>query len=144
MTREEIRELCMRVEMKDLEIENAEDDNETELRVYKQKTNFIKYCHDNKLKEASNACEMKLENASNKHVERVEDMEDTKMGMRNELTRTEEQNTSEISNLQQDTEMDLTHMKEKLVADVKLFEQRRDGQHIELHKKMASRRVFEM
>ena len=78
----------MRVEMKDLEIENAEDDNETELRVYKQKTNFIKYCHDNKLKEASNACEMKLEYVSNKHVERVEDMEDTKMSMRNELKRT--------------------------------------------------------
>ena len=144
MTREEIRELCMRVEMKDLEIENAEDDNETELRVYKQKTNFIKYCHDNKLKEASNACEMKLENASNRHVERVEDMEDTKMGMRNELTRTEEQNTSEISNLQQDTEMDLTNMKEKLDADVKLFEQRCDEQHIELQKKMASRREAEL
>ena len=43
VTREQIREQDMQIERKNLEIENTEEDNSTELRMYEQKANFIKY-----------------------------------------------------------------------------------------------------
>lgn len=134
----------MRLEKKDLEIENAQDDNEIEIRVYKQKTNFIKYCHDNKLKDAVTKNENKMDTANTNHTQKVKGMKETKTGKRNELSSTEDHHTTDITNLQQDTKVDVTHIKERLDADVKLFEQRCDEYHDELKKELESRREAEL
>jgi hypothetical protein len=108
VTREEIRELDMLIEKKDLEIENAEEDNASELLVYRQKANFIKYCHDSKVKEEFDQNEMKLKNECSCHVKQVRTIEDVKMSMNNELSGLEAQMASEVSDLQQASESELT------------------------------------
>lgn len=134
----------MRIEKKDLEIENAQDDNDTELRVYKQKTNFIKYCHNNKLKDAVTKNENNMDTATTNHTQKVQGLEEIKTYKRTELSSTEDQQTTDITNLQQDTQVDVAHIKERLDADVKLFEQRCDEYHDELKKELESRRESEL
>ena len=134
----------MRIEKKDLEIENAQDDNDTELKVYRQKTNFIKYCHNNKLKDAVTRNESNMNTATTKHTQKVQGLEESKTDKRNELSSTEDQHTTDITNLRQDTKVDVTHIKERLDADVKLFEQRCDEYHDELKKELESRRESEL
>lgn len=140
VTRELIRDLSMRIELKDYEIENKEDDNATELRVYREKTNFIKYCHDQKLNDAAANQKTKLEKANTEHSKQVEEMGVAQMDKTSELASTEEQQTTGISNLQQDNQVDVYHIKERLDADISLFEQRCEEQRVELKKELDSRR----
>lgn len=144
VTREQIRELDMQIEKKNLEIENTEEDNATELRVYDQKANFIKYCHDNKLKEVFDDNEAKMNDSSTNHAKDVEDLEATKRNTRVAMIGAGEQHTSEICNLQRDNKMDISLIKEKLDADVKLFEQKCDDQQAELQKELDSRQDAEL
>jgi hypothetical protein len=144
VTREEIRELDMLIEKKDLEIENAEEDNASELLIYKQKANFIKFCHDNKIKEALDQNEMKMKNASAGHVKQVQTIEGLKMSMRNDMIGLEAQKANEMSVLQQASNAELALVKAKLDADVKEFEQRCDDQQMELIGELDSRRAAEL
>mmetsp|Transcript_30638 Transcript_30638/g.55544 ORF Transcript_30638/g.55544 Transcript_30638/m.55544 type:complete len:476 (+) Transcript_30638:20-1447(+) len=144
VTREQIRELDMQIERKNLEIENTEEDNSTELRVYEQKANFIKYCHDNKLKNAFDDNDQKVKVSVSDHGRRAMELEEAKMDMRNVLTGTEKQHTNEMSNLQEDSKMDLAQLKEKLDADVDLFEQKCGDQHVQLQQELDSRGTAEL
>ncbi len=144
VTREEIRELDMLIERKDLEIENAEEDNASELLVYKQKANFIKYCHDSKMKEALDQNDAKMKDTSSGHVKQEQTIEDAKMSMRNELLGLEARKSNEISVLQQASNAELELISAKLEADVKLFGQICDDQHLELIQALDSRRAAEL
>ena len=140
VTREQIRELDMQIEKKNLEIENAEEDNATELCVYEQKAKFIRYCHENRLKEASDNNEQKMSESSSEHDVHIQSIEAAKVDMKNALIETEGQQANEISKLQQDGKVDHMRMKESLDADVKLFKQQCDDQHAELQRELESRR----
>ncbi len=144
VTRDEIRKLDMLIEKKDLEIENAEEDNASELLVYKQKANFIKYCHDSKMKEIFEQNEMKMKNERSGHVEQVRTIEVVKTSMENELIGLKAQKADEMSALQQSSDSELALVKLKLEADVKLFVQRCDDQHLELKRELDSRRNAEL
>ena len=144
VTREEIRELDMLIEKKDLEIENAEEDNASELLVYKQKANFIKYCHDRTMKDAIDQNETKMKDASSGHVKQVQTIENAKMSMRNNLLGLEAQKANEISVLQQASNVELEIVRAKLEADVKLFGQMCDDQQLALIQALDSRRAAEL
>jgi hypothetical protein len=143
VTRQDIRELEMQIEKKNLEIENVEDENMTELRVYKQKAYFIKYCHDNKVKEALDAHDAKTKNAVSEHARRVESLEDVKTSMRNELVGTEPEQSHDINNCQQNNG-DLALISAKLEADVDEFQKKCDEQLCELEQELDSRRTAEI
>ena len=140
VTREQIRELDMKIEKMDLEIENTLEDNATELRVYEQKANFIKYCHENRLKESFNDADEKMNISNTHHSKQVQDMQDGKTNMRYALTESDAQHTREIDNLKQNNGLDLSQLKDQLDADVKLFEQQCDGQHTDLKNELEARR----
>lgn len=144
VTREEIRELDMLIERKDFEIETAEEDNASELLVYKQKANFIKYCHDSKMKEALDENETKMNDERSGHVKQVQTIQDANMSMRNNLLCLEAQKANEISVLQQASNAELELVRAKLEADVKLFEQMCDDQQLELIQALDSRRDTEL
>ncbi|KAL3810804.1 hypothetical protein ACHAXA_006834 [Cyclostephanos tholiformis] len=144
VTREEIRKLDMLIEKKDLEIEHAEEDNASELLVYKQKANFIKYCHDTKMKEIVDQNDTKMKNDQSGHVEEVRIIEDVKTRMTNDLIGLKAQKANEISDLQQTSNSELALVKEKLEADVKLFAQRCDDQYLELIRELDLRRDAEL
>jgi hypothetical protein len=143
-TREEIRELDMLIENKEMLIENAEENNASELNVYKQKANFVKYCHDSKLKETLEQNETKMMDASSGHVKYVQIIEDVKANMKNELDVLEDQKAKEMAALKQASDAELEHAKMKLDADVKLFEQRCEDQYLELIHELDSRRAAQL
>ena len=144
VTREEIRELDMLIERKDLEIETAEEDNASELLVYEQKANFIKYCHDSKMQEALDQNETKMNDTSSGHVKQVQIIQHAKMSMRNNLLGLEAQKAYEISALQQASNVELELVRAKLEADVKLFGQMCDDQQLELIQSRDQRRAAEL
>lgn len=140
-TREEIRELDMLIEKKEMEIEHAEENNVSELNVYKQKANFIKYCHDSKLKETLEQNETKMKDASSGHVKYVQTIEGVKANMKNDLVGLEDQKAKEMAALKQASDEELELAEIKLDADVKLFEQRCEDQYLELIHELDSRRA---
>ena len=143
-TREEIRELDLLIEKKEIEIENAEQSNASELNVYKQKASFVKYCHDNKLKETLEQNETKMMDANSGHVKYVQTIEGLKENMTNELVGLEEQKAKEMAVLKQASDAELEHAKTKLDVDVKLFEQRCEDQYLELIHELVSRRAAQL
>ena len=122
-TKEQIRELDMRLEQKDLEIENAEEDCAAELRVYEQKVSFIKYCHDSKLESKRDDNEQRVKEAVADHGSQGVELKKANIDMRNSLTSTKEQHAHSIQHLQEDAKTHLASLKEKLDADVNKFEQ---------------------
>ena len=114
VTREQIRELDMKIEKKNLEIENTIEDNATELGVYKQKANFIKYCHCNKLKDLHEVKEAQMSNSATQHAMEVDGIEAAKVDMVNELKDTQVRHIDEIDNLQQESKIHLAQLNEKL------------------------------
>ena len=142
-TRQDIRELEMQIENKDLDIEHAENENMTELHVYKQKAYFIKYCHDSKVKEALDAHDTKMKNAVTDHVRKIECMEDMRTNMRNELVGIELTQSNDSNNCQQDI-CDLALIKEKLEVDVDQFQKSCEDQQTQLVLELDSRRTSEL
>ena len=142
-TREEIRELDLLIEKKEIDIENAEESNASELNVYKQKASFVKYCHDNKLTETLEQNETKMMDA-NSGLKYVQSIEGLKENMTNELVGLEEQKAKEMAVLKQASDAELEHAKTKLDVDVKLFEQRCEDQYLELIHKLVSRRAAQL
>lgn len=143
VTIQDIRELGMQIEKKDLEIENAQDENMTELRVYQQKAYFIKYCHESKVKEAIDAHDTKVKNAVIDHVRKVTDLEDVKTNMSRELDGMERAQSNELHDFQQSSG-NVALIKEKLEADVNQFRNVCDIQQSELVKELDSRRIAEL
>lgn len=143
-TREEIRELDLLIEKKEMEIENVEENNASELNVYKQKANFVKYCHDSNLKETLEQNETKMMDESLGHVKYVQTIEGVKANMKNELDVLEDQKAKEMAALKQASDEELKLAKIKLDADVKSFEQRCEDQYLELIHELDSRRAAQL
>ena len=97
-----------------------------------------------KLKNAFDDNDQKVKVSVSDHGRRAMELEAAKMDMRNVLTGTEKQHTNEMSNLQEDSKMDLAQLKEKLDADVDLFEQKCGDQHVQLQQELDSRRTAEL
>ena len=144
VTRENIRELDMRIEKKDLEIENVEQDNEAELKVYEQKSNFVKYCHEQKLKQAKEDTDSRTKESIVDHESQVETTKTITEQLVNDKDATEERLNEEFSNTRQQRIDDLSRIKRQLDADVLSFEQQCFA-HQKLHtKELADRRTSEL
>lgn len=72
------------------------DDNATELHVYEQKANFIKYCHDNRLKEAFGDYGQQMEISGVDHVKHAENLEAIKIDTRLALAESEGQHMNKM------------------------------------------------
>ncbi len=142
VTTQDIRELDMQIEKKDVEIEHVEDENMTELRIYQQKAYFIKYCHDSKVKEVLDAHEAKMKNAVSDHAQKVKCIEDVKTSMKNEIVEAELEHSTDIKCRQNNN--DLAIIRGKLEADVNQFQQLCDNQKSELVQELDLRRTAEL
>ena len=96
-----------------------------------------------KLKNAFDDNDQKVKVSVSDHGRRAMELESAKMDMRNVLTGTEKQHTTDMSNLQEDSKIDL-ELKEKFDADMDLFEQKCGDQHVQLQQELDSRRTAEL
>lgn len=144
ITRENIRELDMRIEKKELEIENTEEDNETELKVYEQKSNFVKYCHDQKLTQTKEKSVSRTKDEITDHTNQVESIKASKAELEAEKNDLEKCLIEDFSNTSIQRREELTLVKEKLDADVRLFEQQCEAHQSLLTKELSKRRTSEL
>ena len=121
VTRENIRELDMRIEKQDLEVENIEEDNDTELKVYEQKSNFVKYCHDQKLKQTREETDARINDSIEDHANHVESTKASKAGLEAEKDDLEKRLLDEFSSTRTQQRDERSRIKEQLDADVRLF-----------------------
>lgn len=144
VTREQIRELDMKIEKKEVEIENTEDENTTELRVFQQKANFIEYCHDKKLQDTTDDGDVRTANSTNDHEKQILHLQEVKATMRSDLKEMEEHNAKEIKAMQADMKQELFNLKASLDADIIAFEESSDRQHAELKHELETSRQCEL
>lgn len=144
VTKEQIRELDMRIDKIDLNIEHAEEDNATELKVYKQKSKFIQYCHDNKIKATLEEGGLKQQSYNAAQEKRLSDLETAKEQMLVKLNDIEVRQAEEIKHLQEEIDQELFEIKQNLDSDTNHFQAECDEQHAELKEELASKRKSEL
>jgi chromosome segregation ATPase len=144
ITRENIRELDMRIEKQDLEVENTEEDNETELNVYEQKSNFVKYCHDKQLKQAKEETDSRTADSIKDHANQVESTKASTANLEAEKDELEKRLIDDFSSTRTQQRNELTRVKEQLDADVRLFEQHCEAHQSFLKKELSTRRTSEL
>eukprot|EP00985_Skeletonema_marinoi_P016091 scaffold8557_cov108-Skeletonema_marinoi.AAC.2 len=144
VTRENIRELDMRIEKQDLEVENIEEDNDTELKVYEQKSSFVKYCHDQKLKQTREETDARINDSIEDHANQVESTKASKAGLEAEKDDLEKRLLDEFSSTRTQQRDERSRIKEKLDADVRLFEQQCEAHQSLLKEELLSRRTSEL
>lgn len=140
VTKEQIRELDMRIDKIDLDIENAEEDNITELRVYKQKSKFIQYCHDNKIKATLEEDDLKQKNCNTNQEKRLSELESTKEVMMAKLYEIEVRQAQEIKGLQAEIDRELEDMKQNLDSETSRFQRECDDRYAQLKEDLESKR----
>ena len=144
VTRENIRELDMRVEKKDLEVENVEEDNENELKVYEQKSNFIKYCHNQKLKQTKEETDSRIKETIESHANQVERIKTSKTGLEVEKDDLEKRFLDDFSSTRTQRRDELSRVKGQLYTDVRLFEQQCETHQSLLKEELDTRRMSEL
>ena len=144
VTRENIRELDMRVEKQDVEVENVEEDNENELKVYEQKSNFIKYCHDQKLKQTKEETDSRIKESIESHANQVERTKASKTGLEAEKDDLEERFLHDFNSTRTQRRDELSRVKGQLNADVRLFEQQCEAHQSLLKEELDTRRTSEL
>ncbi len=144
VTRENIRELDMRIEKQDIEVENVQEDNDTELKVFEQKSNFVKYCHDEKLKQTTGETDARIKESVVFHANQVERAKASKTELDAERDDLEKRLLGEYSSTRNQHRDELSHVREKLDADVRLFEQKCDTHQSLFKEELIARRTSEL
>ena len=144
VTRENIRELDMRIEKQDIEVENVQEDNETELKVIEQKSNFVKYCHDEKLKNTIGETDARVKDSIGFHANQVERTKASKTELDAERDALEKRLLDEYSSTRSQHRDELSHVREKLDTDVRLFEQQCDTHQSLFKEELIARRTSEL
>jgi hypothetical protein len=144
VTREQNRVLDMKIDKIDLDIENTEEDNATELKVYEQKSKFLQYCHDNKIKAALEEDDLKQQKYNTDQAMRLSELETAQDQMKAQLGEIEMRQAEEIKILQAEMEQELEDLKQKLDSEIKHFEDECDKQHAQLIEELESKRVAEL
>ena len=142
--REQCRGLDMKIDKIDLDIENAEEDNAAELKVYKQKSNFIQYCHDAKKKASIEEGDLKQQNYSKQQENQISELEQTKEDMINKLKDIETRQTEEINHLQAEIDEELVDIRRTLDLDIRSFQDECDKQHAQLKEELEHKRGAEL
>jgi len=141
VTKEHIQELEMRIEKEDLKVENIEDDNENESKVYEQKSTFIKYCHDKKLKQKKDDIDSRTKGASADHIDQVNDALVSNAALDDERNELEKRFVDEFSRMSTQKRDELSHVREQLHADVRLFEKQCVTHHSLVMNELETRRT---
>ena len=144
VTQEQIRELEMKIDKIDLDIQNAEEDNITELKVYKQKAKFIQYCHDNKIKAAAEEDITKQQLYGAYQENHLSELGESKKEMMSQLRQIEERHAREIKNLQADIDQELVQIRQNLDSEVECFEQDCKKQHAQLKEELEAKHKAEL
>jgi hypothetical protein len=144
VTREQNRVLDMKIDKIDLDIENTEEDNATELKVYEQKSKFLQYCHDNKIKAALEEDDLKQQKYNTDQAMRLSELETAQDQMMAQLGEIEMRQAEEIKILQAEMEQELEDLKQKLDSEIKHFEDECDKQHAQLKEELESKRIAEI
>jgi chromosome segregation ATPase len=144
VTKEQIRELDMKIEKIDLDIENALEDNDTELKVYKQKSKFIQYCHNNKIKTSQEEEHLKQQTYNDNQEKQMSELEATKENMMAQLNRIETNQAEEIKSLQLEINQELANVRQSLDLEVSRFQQDCEQQHSQLKEELETKRKAEL
>ena len=144
VTREDIRELDMRIEKQDLEVENMEEDNDDEMKVYEQKSTYIKYCHDQKMTQTKEDTASRTNDSYNAHTDQVNDAHASKARLEDEKIEIERRLVDEYSNMRINKGEELSSVKEQLNADVRAFEKQCEAHLVLLKNELDARRTSEL
>ena len=142
--REQNLELDMKVDKIDLDIENAEEDNATELKVYKQKSKFIQYCHDAKKKAITEEGDLKQQNYNTCQESQISELEVTKSDMINKLKEIETRQSDEIKHLQAEIDDELVNTRRTIDLDISRFQDECDQHHAQLELELEHKREAEL
>ena len=144
VTREDIRELDMRIEKQDLEVENMEEDNDDELKVYEQKATYIKYCHDQKMTESKEETASRTNDSYNAHTDQVNDGHASNARLEDEKIEIERRLVDEYGSMRIVKGEELSSVKEQLNADVRAFEKQCQAHLVLLKNELDARRTSEL
>lgn len=144
VTRENIREFDMRIEQEDLGVENLEEDNETEFKVYEQKSNFVKYCHDQKLKQTKEDLDSRTKKLIEDHANQVESTKASKEGLEAEKDDLGKLLIDDFNSARIQQRDEFTRIKVQLDADVRLFERQCEAHQSLLNTELSTRRTSEL
>lgn len=144
VTREDIRELDMRIEKQDLEVENMVEDNDDELKVYEQKSTYIKYCHDQKMTQTKEEAASRSRDSYNAHTDQVNDVHASKARLEDEKIEVDKRLVDDYSNMRINKGEELSTVKEQLNADVLAFEKQCEAHLVLLKNELDARRTSEL
>ena len=143
VTRENIRVLDMKVEKQDLEVENVQEDNESEFKVYDQKSKFLNYCHEQQLKQTMEETDSRTKESIESHANQVERIKAQKTGEA-ESDELEKRLDDECSSTRTKQRDDVSRVKRQLSADVRLFEKQCEAHQTLLKEELDTRRTSEL
>lgn len=144
VTQEQIRELDMKIDKIDLDIQNTEEDNITELKVYKQKAKFIQYCHENKIKAAAEDDNTKQQLYNAYQEKRLSELGESKGEMMAELNQIEQRHAGEIQDLQTNIDQELVQIRQNLDSEVDCFQQDCKKQLAQLKEELEAKHKAEV
>ncbi|KAL7488082.1 hypothetical protein ACHAW6_013675, partial [Cyclotella cf. meneghiniana] len=144
VTKDQIRELDMKIDKIDLEIQNTEDDNATELKLYKQKSKYLQYCHDHKVKTTLENDDSREQNYNANQERQMDELEATKAEKMAESSEIEHRHIEEIKKMQADIEQEISDVRQNLNLDIARFEESCDIHHTQLKEELEGRRKAEL
>ena len=110
ITKKEVSDLDLQVMQKDREMELMEDNHRVEVRVYIQKVKHLEYEHKNNIKRVKNEGTISLEEESDMHDTREDDLKKGKKSLKLECKERELANEDEIKQMKQAHEKNLMKM----------------------------------
>jgi len=144
VARHEILNVEMRIERKELEIQNLREDNAAELKVYEQKANFIRFCHESKLRELEVGGKEAAGKARYAHEEVSDAMKAARTQREEDLVETNRTLTREVDASDEANKERLQRLGAALEAQIGKFERACEEQHAELVQKLEARRAHEV
>ena len=141
VARHEILDTEMRIERKELEIENLRRDNAAELKVYEQKTNFIRFCHEGKLKELEACAVEAADRARDAHKRRSDAARAALTQREDDLVETKRTLTREADASDESNKDRLRRLEAALEAQIDQFERTSEEQLAELSRNLEERRA---
>jgi ubiquitin len=144
ITKKEVGDLDLQVMQKDREMELMEDNHRVEVRVYIQKVKHLEYEHKNNIKRVKNEGTISLEEESDMHDTREDDLKKGKKSLKLECKERELANEDEIKQMKQAHEKNLMKMREEFEKNIEAIESRQESRLQQLKHDLELRRKVDI
>ena len=113
ISRQDVKDMEMKIKDKDREMEIKEENHRTEVRVYMQKVKHLEYEHKNNVKRVSVDAMTRVDGESTLHGTRESDLKISKRSLKLELKEKELSNEEEIENMSHAHDKNLSKLREE-------------------------------